>query len=245
MTGPAPARLRPAAAGQFEWILGPWLDESHGGGRRTVGWRAHPNDRPTDTLAVLLNFEASTYRSTWNSAGRGSGSSWPTSTGSPTCPPMAPATQTTRPPYTAPTAASPASPSPARAASSTNGQRPSRHPIGLARPPMQAAMWDPILLRESGATRQVLARYLPETALHVALRRPITQPSAASLSCAVMWIREVLQGVVNHPRINGMQGVRGSNPLSSTRHNASAGRLLRAVCQQIVSRSRDVAAITL
>jgi 1,4-alpha-glucan branching enzyme len=53
-------RLRgfdPAAAGQFEWILGPWLDESHGGGRRTVGWRAHPNDRPTDTLAVLLNFE--------------------------------------------------------------------------------------------------------------------------------------------------------------------------------------------
>jgi hypothetical protein len=87
VTGPAPARLRPAAAGQFEWILGPWLDESHGGGRRTVGWRAHPNDRPTDTLAVLLNFEASTYRSTWNSAGRGSGSSWPTSTGSPTCPP--------------------------------------------------------------------------------------------------------------------------------------------------------------
>jgi hypothetical protein len=63
---------------------------------------------------------------------------------------------------------------------------------------------------------QVLARYLPETALHAALRRPTTQPSAASLSCAVMWIREVLQGVVNHPRINGMQGVRGSNPLSST-----------------------------
>jgi pullulanase/glycogen debranching enzyme len=54
-------RLRgfdPAAAGQFEWILGPWLDEPHGGGRRTVGWRAHPSDRPTDTLAVLLNFES-------------------------------------------------------------------------------------------------------------------------------------------------------------------------------------------
>jgi hypothetical protein len=31
-----------------------------------------------------------------------------------------------------------------------------------------------------------------------------------------MWTREVLQGVVNPPRINGMQGVRGSNPLSST-----------------------------
>ena len=54
-------RLRgfdPAAAGQFEWILGPWLDEPHGGGRRTVGWRAHPSDQPTDTMAVLLNFES-------------------------------------------------------------------------------------------------------------------------------------------------------------------------------------------
>ena len=58
MTGPcACAASTPAAAGQFEWILGPWLDESHGGGRRTVGWRAHPSDRATDTLAVLLNFE--------------------------------------------------------------------------------------------------------------------------------------------------------------------------------------------
>ena len=89
---------------------------------------------------------------------------------------------------------------------------------------------------------QVLARYLPETALHIALRRPTTQPSAASLSCAVMWIREVLQGVVNHPRINGMQGVRGSNPLSSTRHNALTRLPLRAVCQQIVSRSLYVTA---
>ena len=42
--------------------------------------------------------------------------------------------------------------------------------------------------------------------------------------------------------VYGMQGVRGSNPLSSTRHNASAGLPLRAVCQQIVSRSRHVAA---
>jgi hypothetical protein len=32
--------------------------------------------------------------------------------------------------------------------------------------------------------------------------------------------------------INGMQGVRGSNPLSSTRHNASAGLPLRVVCQR-------------
>jgi hypothetical protein len=45
--------------------------------------------------------------------------------------------------------------------------------------------------------------------------------------------------------VNGMQGVRGSNPLSSTRHNASAGHPLRVVCQQIVSRSRHVAEIAL
>jgi hypothetical protein len=67
-----------------------------------------------------------------------------------------------------------------------------------------------------GLPYRALARDLPETALHVASRRPTTQPSAASLTWAAMWTREVLQGVVNHLRINGMQGVRGSNPLSST-----------------------------
>jgi hypothetical protein len=50
---------------------------------------------------------------------------------------------------------------------------------------------------------------------------------------------------VNYPSINGMQGVRGSNPLSSTRHNATAGHPIRAVCQQIVSRSRHVTIRTL
>jgi len=77
------------------------------------------------------------------------------------------------------------------------------------------------------------------------LASPPTQPSAAPDTCAVVWVHEVPQGVVNHPSINGMQGIRGSNPLSSTRHNASPGHLLRAFCQQIVSRSRCVAAIPL
>jgi hypothetical protein len=45
--------------------------------------------------------------------------------------------------------------------------------------------------------------------------------------------------------LDGMQGVRGSNPLSSTRHNTSAGLPLRAICQQIVSRSLCVSTITL
>ena len=42
--------------------------------------------------------------------------------------------------------------------------------------------------------------------------------------------------------LDGMQGVRGSNPLSSTRHNGSAGPPLRVVCQQIVSKSLSVTA---
>jgi hypothetical protein len=42
-----------------------------------------------------------------------------------------------------------------------------------------------------------------------------------------------------------MQGVRGSNPLSSTRHNASAALSLEAFCQQIVSRSLHVSVRTL
>jgi hypothetical protein len=45
--------------------------------------------------------------------------------------------------------------------------------------------------------------------------------------------------------LDGMQGVRGSNPLSSTRHNASAARPLRVVCQQIVSRSLHVTSVSL
>jgi hypothetical protein len=66
------------------------------------------------------------------------------------------------------------------------------------------------------APGQGLARDLPETAPRAASPRPTTQASAAPFTSSVVWEREVLRGVVNHPRINGMQGVRGSNPLSST-----------------------------
>jgi hypothetical protein len=86
------------------------------------------------------------------------------------------------------------------------------------------------------------ARDLPETRLRPTSRRPTTRPSTAPFTCAFMWGREVLRGIVNSPRIDGMQGVRGSNPLSSTRHNATPSRPLRAVCQQLVSRSRGVSA---
>ncbi len=45
----------PAGDGRHAWILGPWMDARHGGGRAVLGWRAHPNDHPWDTLVVLLN----------------------------------------------------------------------------------------------------------------------------------------------------------------------------------------------
>jgi 1,4-alpha-glucan branching enzyme len=47
----------PARDGRFAWILGPWLDGSHGGGKAVVGWRARPDADPLHELAVLLNFE--------------------------------------------------------------------------------------------------------------------------------------------------------------------------------------------
>lgn len=47
----------PALDGRFTWILGPWLDQTHGRDRIVLGWRLHPNDRPYDTMIVLLNFE--------------------------------------------------------------------------------------------------------------------------------------------------------------------------------------------
>jgi hypothetical protein len=52
-----------------------------------------------------------------------------------------------------------------------------------------------------------LARDLPETALHVTSSGPTTLPSSARLTCADVWGREVLQGVVNRPRIDGKDGV--------------------------------------
>jgi hypothetical protein len=89
-----------------------------------------------------------------------------------------------------------------------------------------------------------IARDLPETVLCATSRRLTTQPSAAPFTCSVAWVGEVVHGDVKYPSINGMQGVRGSNPLSSTRHNASADHPLRAACQQIVSRSLQVSART-
>jgi hypothetical protein len=75
-------------------------------------------------------------------------------------------------------------------------------------------------------TQGALARDLPETALHVTSRRLTTRPSTAPLTSVVVWARDVLRGVVNSPSINGMQGVRGSNPLSSTASDLVMGMQL-------------------
>jgi hypothetical protein len=108
---------------------------------------------------------------------------------------------------------------------------------------------------------RVLARDLPETALRVASRHPTIQPLAASLTCAVAWERRAPQGIANPPSIDGMQGVRGSNPLSSTpgqrpsppltaRESFASGSKLAAICpdrpiQRPVGRCRRPASLAL
>lgn len=47
----------PADAGEFSWMLAPWLDESKGGGRRVIGWRTFDAGDPHERMAVLFNFE--------------------------------------------------------------------------------------------------------------------------------------------------------------------------------------------
>jgi hypothetical protein len=52
-----------------------------------------------------------------------------------------------------------------------------------------------------------LARDLPETALRATSPRLTPRPSTVPLTCANVWPREVLQGVVNHRRIDGKDGI--------------------------------------
>src|SRR5919106_5681446 len=66
------------------------------------------------------------------------------------------------------------------------------------------------------------ARDLPETALHVTSPCPTTQPLAGPPTCAVVWGREVLHGVVNHRRIDGKDGVAGSIPAGGSTPNQQA-----------------------
>lgn len=47
----------PAGAGRFTWILGPWMDAAHGGGRMVLGWRLQPSSFAYETMVVLLSFQ--------------------------------------------------------------------------------------------------------------------------------------------------------------------------------------------
>jgi hypothetical protein len=64
-----------------------------------------------------------------------------------------------------------------------------------------------------------LARDSPEPCLCAPSRRPTTQPSAAPLTGAVVWVHEVPQGVANPPRIDGKDGVAGSIPAGGSTTN--------------------------
>jgi len=52
----------PAADGRFEWIIAPWLDPRHGGGRRVIGWRTNPNGQAHEQMVALLNFEGAAVK---------------------------------------------------------------------------------------------------------------------------------------------------------------------------------------
>lgn len=47
----------PIEEGHFEWVIGPWLDERHGGGKRVVGWRSTPSNDPEEHMLILINLE--------------------------------------------------------------------------------------------------------------------------------------------------------------------------------------------
>ena len=47
----------PIDEGEFQWLLGAWLDTRHGGGKRVVGWRSIPTTDKHDVMVILINFE--------------------------------------------------------------------------------------------------------------------------------------------------------------------------------------------
>jgi hypothetical protein len=57
---------------------------------------------------------------------------------------------------------------------------------------------------------QVPCQRFARTTLHATSRRLTSRSSAASFTWAVLWLREVLHGVVNHRRIDGKDAVAGS-----------------------------------
>ena len=69
---------------------------------------------------------------------------------------------------------------------------------------------------------QIRAAALPDAQPDVV---PRFQPTAALPTCAIVGAREVLQGVVNSPRIDGKDGVAGSIPAGTPHQTSSSGRV--------------------
>src|SRR5215211_1812174 len=80
------------------------------------------------------------------------------------------------------------------------------------------------------------ARDLPETALHATSPRLTPRPSTASLTRVTVWEREVVQGVVNPPRIDGKDGVAGSIPAGVPPQTSSSARVQHPACRMPKSR---------
>ena len=78
------------------------------------------------------------------------------------------------------------------------------------------------------------ATRVPEGAGTSGIQRTVT----VTPSRPVGWARVPDQGWGRRPKLHGMQGVRGSNPLSSTRHNA--GRRWRITRQPMEQRAGQV-----
>jgi hypothetical protein len=101
----------------------------------------------------------------------------------------------------------------------------------------------------AGASRCASVRSYPRSACqqlsaalqHAATHRIATLRLATSLRRGDVVQSKAAGGLVKWCGWHGMQGVRGSNPLSSARHNASSTSALSAVCQK----TRAVAARTL
>jgi 1,4-alpha-glucan branching enzyme len=48
----------PVESGQFRFVIAPWLDAAHGGGRKVIGWQSRPTRQAHEALVVMLNFES-------------------------------------------------------------------------------------------------------------------------------------------------------------------------------------------
>jgi hypothetical protein len=85
-----------------------------------------------------------------------------------------------------------------------------------------------------------LARDLPERAPRQPWRSPTDSYTSPRLSSGNTMRHEAAGRFASWWLAHGMQEARGSNPLSSTSHNASTTPALAGVCQQLVSRSLAV-----